>query len=123
MNPILHVEIPANDLARAITFYQHWLQLTVDEPIVLHDCQMAYLPFADEATGASIALVHGADYLPSEHGARVYVGVDDLDASLERALRAGAELRFGPAEAGEWRVAEIRDSEGNRIALQARAIL
>lgn len=123
MNPILHVEIPASDLARAITFYQQWLQVVVDEPILLHDCHMAYLPFSDDATGASLSLVQGADYRPSEQGARLYIGVDDLEASLDRALQAGAELRFGPADAGDWRVAEIRDSEGNRIALQARAVL
>lgn len=64
----------------------------------------------------------GADYLPSVHGARIYIGVDDLEVSLERALQAGAALRFGPADAGDWRVAEIFDSEGNRIALQARAV-
>ena len=121
MNPILHVEIPVIDLARAIAFYQRWLPLEVDEPIVLHACTMAYLPFADAAAGASVALVSGADYRPSEQGARVYFAVDDLDASLDRALKAGAVLRFGPALAGQWRVAEIRDSEGNRIALQALA--
>ncbi|KAG1246764.1 hypothetical protein G6F68_014493 [Rhizopus microsporus] len=77
---------------------------------------MAYLPFSDDATGASMSLVQGADYQPSEQGARLYIGVDDLEASLDRALQAGAELRFGPADAGDWRVAEIRDSEGNRIA-------
>ncbi|MBA0279832.1 VOC family protein [Stenotrophomonas maltophilia] len=123
MNPILHVEVPASDLARAIAFYQQWLRVDVDEPILLHDCQMAYLPFSDDAEGASMALVQGADYRPSEQGARIYIGVEDLDASLARALQAGAELRFGPADAGDWRVAEIRDSEGNRIALQARRIL
>lgn len=122
MNPILHVEIPASDLGRAITFYQRWLQVAVDEPMVLHDCRMAYLPFSDEAAGASMALVRGADYLPSVHGARIYIGVDDLEVSLERTLQAGAALRFGPADAGDWRVAEIFDSEGNRIALQARAV-
>ncbi|WP_369039275.1 VOC family protein [Stenotrophomonas maltophilia] len=121
MNPILHVEIPVIDLARAIAFYQRWLRLEVDEPIVLHACTMAYLPFADAAAGASVALISGADYRPSEQGARVYFAVDDLDASLDRALKAGAVLRFGPALAGQWRVAEIRDSEGNRIALQALA--
>ncbi len=123
MNPILHVEIPVSDLARAITFYQQWLQVVVEKPILLHDCRMACLPYADDAAGASMALVQGTDYQPSEHGARIYIGVDDLDASLERALQAGAELRFGPADAGDWRVAEIADSEGNRIALQARAPL
>ena len=86
MNPILHVEIPASDLDRAITFYQRWLQVAVDEPVVLHDCRMAYLPFSDEAAGASIALVLGADYRPSELGARIYIGVDDLDASFQQLL-------------------------------------
>jgi predicted enzyme related to lactoylglutathione lyase len=119
MNPIAHVEIPASDLARAIAFYQQWLQVRIDAPVQLHDCRMAYLPFADDAAGASMALVQGADYVPAEQGARIYIGVEDLDASLDRALRAGAELRFGPADAGHWRVAEICDSEGNRIALQA----
>lgn len=122
MNPILHVEIPVTDLARAITFYQQWLQVAVDEPVLLHDCRMACLPFADEAPGAGMALVQGADYRPSEQGARIYIGVDDLEVSLARALRAGAALRFGPADAGDWRVAEICDSEGNRSALQARAV-
>lgn len=119
MNPVKHVEIPVADLARAIAFYQQWLQVEIDAPVEVHDCTMAYLPFDDDAGGASMALVHGADYLPSERGARIYVGVQDLDASLARALHAGAALRFGPAEAGAWRVAEIADSEGNRIAVQA----
>ncbi|WP_258009514.1 hypothetical protein [Stenotrophomonas maltophilia] len=67
---------------------------------MLHDCRMAYLPFADEAAGVGM----------------------DLEVSLERALRAGAEQRFGPADAGDWRVAGICDSESNRIALQARTV-
>lgn len=119
MNPVMHVEIAVADLARAIAFYQQWLQVVIDAPVHVHDCTMAYLPFEDDAGGASMALVHGADYRPSEQGARIYIGVDDLDASLARAQQAGAALRFGPAEAGGWRVAEIADSEGNRIAVQA----
>ncbi|MBK0055159.1 VOC family protein [Stenotrophomonas sp. S39] len=119
MNPVMHVEIAVADLARAIAFYQQWLQVVIDAPVHVHDCTMAYLPFDDDAGGASMALVQGADYRPSEQGARIYIGVDDLDASLARAQQAGATLRFGPAEAGGWRVAEIADSEGNRIAMQA----
>ncbi|AWH19046.1 lactoylglutathione lyase [Stenotrophomonas sp. ZAC14D2_NAIMI4_7] len=121
MNPVMHVEIPVADLARAIAFYQRWLRVVIDAPVPVHDCMMAYLPFDDDAGGASLALVQGADYRPSEQGARIYIGVDDLDTSLARALQAGAALRFGPAQAGEWHVAEIADSEGNRIAVQARA--
>lgn len=119
MNPILHVEVPVADLERAVAFYEHWLQVSIESPIDLHDCRMAYLSFNDDAAGASMALVHGTDYVPSEHGPRICLGVDDVDRSLQRALQAGAVLCFGPAVAGGWRVAEIRDSEGNRIALQA----
>ena len=72
MNPILHVEIPSSDLARAITFYQQWLQVQVDEPILLHDCRMAYLPFADEAAGASMALVQGGG-LPAVRTGRAHL--------------------------------------------------
>jgi predicted enzyme related to lactoylglutathione lyase len=74
MNPILHVEIPVRDLARAITFYQHWLQVAVDEPILLHDCRMAYLPFADEAAGASMALVQGPTTSRPSTGAHLHRG-------------------------------------------------
>ena len=59
------------DLARAIAFYQQWLQVVIDAPVHVHDCTMAYLPFEDDAGGASMALVHGADYRPSEQGARM----------------------------------------------------
>lgn len=123
MNPVMHVEIPVADLTRAIAFYQQWLQLRIEAPVAVHDCLMAYLPFGDDAAGASMALVHGADYRPSEQGARIYIGVEDLDASLARALQAGAALRFGPAQAGQWHVAEIADSEGNRIAVQAPIVV
>ncbi|WMJ70692.1 VOC family protein [Stenotrophomonas sp. 24(2023)] len=119
MNPVLHVEIPATDLQRACRFYAQWLQCEVQAPVDLHGCRMAYLPFDDDGAGASVALVSGEGYLPAARGARLYFGVDALQASLARALQAGAVLRFGPAQAGDWHVAEILDSEGNLIALQA----
>lgn len=118
-NPVLHVEIPVARLDRASTFYAHWLQLAVDAPIDLHGCRMAYLPFGDDAPGASMALVQGEGYVPSAQGARIYLAVPALGASLQRAMQAGAQTAFGPARAGEWHVAEIIDSEGNLIALQS----
>ncbi|WP_256643239.1 MULTISPECIES: hypothetical protein [unclassified Stenotrophomonas] len=41
MNPVMHVEIPVVDLARAIAFYQRWLQVEIDAPVEVHDCTMA----------------------------------------------------------------------------------
>ena len=45
----------------------------------------------------------------------------DLDAALRQAQALGSEVLFPKTPTGSgWQVAEIRDSEGNRIALQAR---
>ncbi len=50
----------------------------------------------------------------------VYFAVPDIDAALRRAAALGGAILFPKTPAGDWQVAEIRDSEGNRIALQAR---
>ncbi|WP_286070099.1 hypothetical protein [Stenotrophomonas sp. 57] len=70
----------------------------------------AEIPASDLAR----AIAFYQQWLRVNQGVRIYLGVDNLETRLARALEADAELRFG---------AEIRDSEGNRIALQARAVL
>ncbi|MNY78651.1 Glyoxalase-like domain protein [compost metagenome] len=59
--------------------------------------------------------------MPTRNGAILYFAVDDIDAVLSRATALGSEILF-PKTAlpdGSY-VAEIGDSEGNRIALQTR---
>ena len=121
MNPILHVEIPASDLDRAITFYQRWLQVAVDEPVVLHDCRMAYLPFSDEAAGASIALVLGADYRPSEQGrASTSASMTWMRAWGEHCKRAPSCASDPPMRAtGAW----PRSATAKATALRCRRAL
>ncbi len=119
LNPILHVEIPVRNLARAIRFYEKLFGWRFDPPIELHGHDMAFLPAVDGADGASLALAQGDVYVPSTNGAILYLRVADIDATLARAAELGSETLFPKTAIGtDGFVAEVTDSEGNRIALQ-----
>ena len=117
MNPVFTFEIPVRDLARAERFYAavfgyDFVRDTVDGN------QMAFFPFDPERPGASGALVQGESYEPAHAGTRVYFHTPQLDCTLARATRLGAGVLYPATDIGPLgRVAEIEDSEGNRIAL------
>lgn len=117
---ILHVEIAATDLDRAIAFYREVLDVGFADPIDLHESRMAYAESPPE--GASWALCEGEVYVPTRNGAILYFVVDDIDAVLSRAENLGSEVLFPKTALSDGsHVAEIGDSEGNRIALQTRS--
>lgn len=119
LNLIAHVEIPARQLERAIAFYSAVFGIGFGEIVEIHGNRMAYFPFTAGADGASGALAEGEIYVPTTDGAVIYFGVNDLDATLARAVALGSTILLTRTEAGEaGYVAEISDSEGNRIALQ-----
>lgn len=123
MNLIAHVELPAADLERAMRFYRQVFGITFDGVVDLHDSKMAYFPFQEGQDGASGALAQGPAYIPTLHGPIVYFGVPDIDHALRKAQALGSDILFPKTLADPgWHVAELRDSEGNRIALQARAV-
>jgi len=107
----------AEDLARASAFYSDLLGA---EPLATYD--PPGLVFFDVG-GVRLLLDAGA---PS---ALVYLGVDDLGATVERLRAAGVEVRsephvifgheddtLGPAGTDEW-MAFVVDSEGNLLGL------
>lgn len=119
INPILHVEIPVRNLDRAVRFYEAVFGWHFDPPVEIHGHRMAFLPVVDGAEGASLALAQGNVYIPSTSGAILYFRVTDIDATLARATGLGSEMLFPKTGIGpDGFVAEITDSEGNRIALQ-----
>jgi predicted enzyme related to lactoylglutathione lyase len=120
MNLIAHVEIPVADLERAMHFYSILFDLDFGEIVTIHDNRMAYFPFAEGKDGASGALAQGEVYVPTRDGAIVYFRVPDIDRTIARAMAEGSVLLFPKTPAGEnLFVAEITDSEGNRVALQS----
>ncbi|WP_448658534.1 VOC family protein [Sphingomonas sp. CJ99] len=121
MNPVGYFELPVSDMDRAVAFYTRVLG-TDFERATIDGYPMALFPAANGAAGASGALVKGEVYVPGKAGPILYFSVDDLDATLARATAAGAAILYPPKDLGELgRVAEIEDSEGNRIALHQAA--
>lgn len=117
-------EIPATDLDRATRFYEAVFGASfVRETIDGHE--MAFFaddPDDDGGQAISGALATGDVYRPTTQGVILYLGVDDVEAVLRRAVEHGGEVLYPRTSIGERGVvAEIRDSEGNRIAVHSPA--
>jgi hypothetical protein len=116
-NPVGYFEIPVTDMERAIRFYTALLGVTFErEKIDGYD--MALFPFDPNGFGASGALAKGDVYVPSQSGPTLYFRVDDIDAVLKQAVGLGSKVLYPKKDIGpNGFVAEVEDSEGNRIAL------
>ena len=91
--------------------------------VELHGHRMAHFPFDSGKEGASCALAEGDVYVPTVDGNIVYLSVVDIDRALETAVKMGGAILFDKTEIdGGMEVAEVQDSEGNRIALQTLPI-
>ncbi len=114
---VIYVEIPVADLDRAISFYEQVFEVTL-ERLEIDGYRMARFPGGDGVEGAYVALAQGDVYVPAKSGPIVYVGVEDIERVLARAVAAGADVLLPTRDIGEdGLVAEFEDSEGNRIAL------
>jgi len=115
-NPVSYIEIPVKDLDRATAFYTAVFGFELERANV-DGYEMALFPHAEGRPGASGALVKGDVYEPSKAGAIVYFSVADIDKTLTLATENGAQVLYPKKDIGDQGfVAEIEDSEGNRIA-------
>ncbi|MDP3404281.1 MAG: VOC family protein [Brevundimonas sp.] len=120
-NPVRYVEIPVTNLNRAVDFYTALFGHTF-ERVVVDGYPMALFPSLDGGPGAPAALVMGDIYRPTRDGAVIYHHVPDLERALALAARLGATVLYPLKDLGDLgRVAEIEDSEGNRLALHQPA--
>jgi len=110
-------EIPATNFARAIRFYE-----TIFGVALRHDAawpKLAIFPY--ERPGISGAIVHEEKLKPSSDGVVIYLNCDGkFDTVLNRVEEAGGaivEEKTHLPNVG-W-IAQIRDTEGNRIGLHA----
>lgn len=118
MNIAIHFEIPVQDLDRAIRFYEALFEIAL-ERVHIDGNEMALFPLDEEAPGCSGALAKGESYVPSLDGTRIYLRVAEIERVMALALTAGGECLYPVTRVSEHiRVAEFKDPEGNRIALQ-----
>lgn len=116
-NPAVYFEIPVSDMKRAEIFYETVFGFNFSHEII-HGNEMAMLPFNQDLPGITGALAKGQIYKPSREGVVIYISTFDIQATIERALNHGGKELFPRTKANEYGyVAEIEDSEGNRIGL------
>ncbi|MGH3028896.1 MAG: VOC family protein [Gaiellaceae bacterium] len=107
---MVHVEIPAGDTARAREFWGSlfgWEWQTVEAPTEYHMTRFS------ETTGGAIY----APDPPDERGARVYFGVDDINAAGARVNELGGEAGEAMPVPGMGWFSICTDTEGNEFGL------
>jgi len=122
--PIVHFEILGPDGPAAVDFYRRLFDWDLQEvPMEGYDTY-AYLPEPDAGIGGGIGQLDSKD--GEAHGSglvTIYVEVEDLHATLERAVRAGADVTLAVTEiAGVGAIARFRDPQGNIVGLVRSAM-
>jgi uncharacterized protein len=116
-NFVVYFEIPVTDMDRGCAFYSTVFGATLTRGRI-DGYEMAFFDSAENSFGAPGALVLGDVYVPSHNGCFLYVGVESIDETLALTLQNGGSILYEKKSNGELGfVAEIEDSEGNRIAL------
>jgi uncharacterized protein len=120
-NPVVHVEIPVTDMERARGFYEDVMGLRFSRRKV-DGYDMAFAEHEPGASGASLALAKGDVYAPGKTGPVIYFDLSDIPRVIARALARGGRVLYPPTLVADvGLVAEIEDSEGNRIGLTSAA--
>ena len=115
-HPFVYVEIPVNDMQRAMQFYSVVFDITFTTSTI-DNIEMALFPFEEGASGITGALVKGDIYKPTIDGVLIYLHTHDIDLTLKRVIEQGGNILYPKTDNRIGFVAEFKDSEGNRIAL------
>ena len=109
-----HIEIPADDPARAQAFYAGLLGWKFQEVPGFDGYHMFTTPVGDEGVGGAIG--KRGEMAPEK--LRTYVSVDSIDEALPRVSQLGGSVVEAKREVpGMGWYAVLNDSEGNEIAL------
>ena len=108
---LCHAEIPAEDVARAKTFYAECFGWTYNDIP-----EMNYTIFSSGQGGIGGGFMKKGEQSPP-HPVN-YISCDDLDASAERVTNNGGKIVVPKMEVGEagW-MSIATDTEGNTIGL------
>ena len=118
-NLISIFEIPANNFARAVKFYQNILNISIEE-IDMGGVSMGLFPGDDKSVSG--AVIKGDGYRPSADGVIIYLNAgDNLQVVLDRVEANHGKIitrktQISP-EMGYY--ALFTDTEGNRLALHS----
>jgi predicted enzyme related to lactoylglutathione lyase len=122
MNSLINwFEIPANDLDRAIAFYERVLGKKLQRQD-MGDMKMAFFPYPETATGGALCQ-HPMSRPAADGGVMIYLdGGDDLADPLGRVVAAGGAVVMPKTQITPeiGYMGFFRDTEGNVIGLHSR---
>lgn len=114
-HPIVHIEIPADNMQAATDFYAAVFDWNIQVDPTYH-----YSMFSAEGGpgGGFVDIDDGGDMQYKINSLRVYIGTDDIDASLAKIVAHGGKVVLPKAEIPHvgW-FALFTDPAGNHLAL------
>lgn len=118
------IEIPVNDMERAMKFYESVFGYKIERH-QLGPLDMGWFPWDPEGTGSGGSLVlNKQNYKPSQDGVLIYITAKsgDLANELAKVDKAGGKTLMPKTQISEEYgfMALFIDSEGNRIAMHSR---
>jgi uncharacterized protein len=112
-----HIEIPADDPARAQRFYEGVFGWSFRAMEGYPDYFLYTTAASDDGVGGAI----GKRDASAPHEVRNYIHVDSVDESAARAIELGGRVIEDKAEVpGQGWYAVVTDTEGNQFALWER---
>ena len=119
-NAISWFEIPVSDFARAKKFYEAIYDAEVQE-MDMDGTKYGMLPFDNDQEGVGGGLIKSDHEKPSTSGVLIYLnGGEDLSVPLAKVEENGGKILVPKTNIGpNGFMAQILDTEGNRVALHS----
>jgi predicted enzyme related to lactoylglutathione lyase len=119
-NPVVHFEIPADDLARAQAFYHDAFGWTLTTMPELNYTSVGTTPTDDKGMPTEPGAINGGMFQRQAplNTPVITVQVDDVDEALARIEKFGGKQRGEKISVGDMGTAAyFTDSEGNLMGL------
>jgi len=123
MSPVVHFEMPAEDKARMVSFYEKafgWkTQMLGPE---MGDYVLVTTAESDAKPGAPAGAINGGFFQknpdwPAQHPS-IVIGVDDIESAMRRVTTEGGQVLGEPMQIpGIGRYVSFFDTEGNRVSM------
>ena len=110
-------EIPAENVERAVKFYESVLGIQLD---AMYECETEKMACFPEVNGLSGAISQAKDFCPSKDGVLIHFQVENMETALTAIEKNGGKIARPKTKIeaeGLGYFALFIDSEGNRAGL------
>jgi len=121
MDKVVHFELPVDELERARAFYSETFGWELEDIPEMDYTIVTTVPIDENRMPKESGAINGGIYVRAEGISKnpvIVIGVDSIDASLEKIKAQGCEIVLPKNQVGDMGLyAQIRDTEGNVIGI------